>query len=226
MPLGAYPPADGRAGVPAKLVGAPNLLGLLRCWREVYVADREAVVRARTVWGLPAVPVSGSTPRHYDHYHAPELYLHPLRLRVDAGADIYFAASAARRAVTAHCSRCGATVAEKRETLPYVGPGQYIVELRDVRSVRCNNCGAGHLQIPELRALDVLIRALSREQPERTPRLGFQNGRWRVVAWSEDADASSGEAVWTDGVILVSAASLLVRPRLWLSGVDARSTPA
>jgi hypothetical protein len=79
--------------------------------------------------------------------------------------------------------------------LPYVGPGEYVVELRDVRAECCPGCGARHLQIPQLHALDVLIRALSREQPGRTPRLAFQNGRWRVVAWSEDADVSSRGAV-------------------------------
>ena len=92
-----------------------------------------------------------------------------------------------------HCHRCGGAVLEVRATLPYVGPGEYVVELHDVQSLRCSACRMARLQVPELQALDVLIRALAREQPRRTPQLTFRDGHWRVAAWSADEDRPPGE---------------------------------
>jgi len=86
-----------------------------------------------------------------------------------------------------HCHRCGGAVLEAHKTLPYVGPGEYIVELRDVQSLRCSACRASIRQVPDLHALDVLIRTLAKERPRRT-QLAFRDGRWRVAAWSSIAD--------------------------------------
>jgi hypothetical protein len=52
------------------------------------------------------------------------------------------------------CQRCGGAIVDARETLPYVGPHEYVVDLRDVRSLRCSACGRSSLQVPALEALD------------------------------------------------------------------------
>ena len=93
------------------------------------------------------------------------------------------------------CARCAASLVDIRETVPYVGPHGYVVELRDVQALRCGACGTGQLMVPGLRVLDVLIRVLAAEQPHRTPQLAFRNGSWRVVAWSTGDGAPTGAAV-------------------------------
>jgi hypothetical protein len=101
--------------------------------------------------------------------------------------------AAGGRRIAMHCRRCGGALLTVTETLPYVGPGEYVVKLRDVGSLRCSACRARHLHVPDLRALDVLIQALAREQPRRTPQLAFRDGHWRVAAWSADEHLSPGE---------------------------------
>jgi hypothetical protein len=66
-------------------------------------------------------------------------------------------------------------------TVPYVGPGPRVVELSNVRVLRCTACGHLEIQVPEPRALDTLTRCLAVETPDYTPTLSFEEGRWRVV---------------------------------------------
>ena len=83
---------------------------------------------------------------------------------------------------------------KSERTVLYVGPHGYVVELCDVKALRCGGCGTGQLVVPGLRALDVLIRLLAVEQPHRTPQLAFRNGSWRVVAWSTGDGVPPGAA--------------------------------
>jgi YgiT-type zinc finger domain-containing protein len=80
------------------------------------------------------------------------------------------------------CQRCGGALLELRETVPYVGPGPCVVELRDLRALTCTACGHGELDVPERRRLDTLVRTLRSESLSHTPTLTFEDGRWRVVA--------------------------------------------
>jgi hypothetical protein len=80
---------------------------------------------------------------------------------------------------------------ELRETVPYVGPGPCVVELRDVRAVRCSACWHGELDVPERRRLDTLVRTLRGESLPYTPTLIFDDGRWRIVAAPPDREHES-----------------------------------
>jgi YgiT-type zinc finger domain-containing protein len=86
------------------------------------------------------------------------------------------------------CHRCGGALVEVRETVPYVGPGPCVVELRDVRALRCTACGHVELDVPEPRRLDTLVRTLGSECLPYTPTLIFDDGRWRIVAAPPDPD--------------------------------------
>jgi YgiT-type zinc finger domain-containing protein len=48
------------------------------------------------------------------------------------------------------CQRCGGDVVASRQTVPYVAPGPRVVELRNVRAIRCKTCGHLDLQVPRL----------------------------------------------------------------------------
>jgi len=84
--------------------------------------------------------------------------------------------------MTGRCQRCGGALLELRETVPYVGPGPCVVELRDLRALTCSACGHGELDVPERRRLDTLVRTLRSESLSYTPTLAFEDGRWRIVA--------------------------------------------
>jgi hypothetical protein len=60
---------------------------------------------------------------------------------------------------------------ETQETLPYVGPGHYVVELRDVHVARCTGCTKMtiEVQVPEPRSLDTLIQCLGNEMSGPLP---------------------------------------------------------
>ena len=92
------------------------------------------------------------------------------------------------------CRRCGGVLVETLETFPYIGPQCYLVELRDVDTIRCAMCGVGEWHVLELQALDILIRVLATEQPHGIPQLVFKDHRWRVVA--PPIDDRSGETTW------------------------------
>ena len=92
------------------------------------------------------------------------------------------------------CRHCGGVVVETLETFPYIGPPGYLVELRDVDTTRCAMCGVGAWHLPDLPALNVLIRALACDQPHAIPQLTFEGDRWRVVAIPlEDVE---GDTTW------------------------------
>ena len=79
------------------------------------------------------------------------------------------------------CQRCGGDVVASRQTVPYVAAGPRVVELRDVRALRCSACGHLDLQLPDLPALDTLARCLFAEVADGAPQLAFEEGRWRVI---------------------------------------------
>ena len=79
------------------------------------------------------------------------------------------------------CHRCGGALAQTFETLPYVGPGPRVVELRDVRTLRCRVCGNLSIELPEAHALDTLVRCLALEITGTLPQLTFEQGRWCIL---------------------------------------------
>jgi hypothetical protein len=83
--------------------------------------------------------------------------------------------------MTTRCQKCGGALIEMRETVPYVGPGPCVVELRDLRALACKACGHGELDVPDRRRLDTLVRTLRSESLPYTPTLIFEEGRWRIV---------------------------------------------
>jgi hypothetical protein len=79
------------------------------------------------------------------------------------------------------CRHCGGAKDEARETVPYVGPGPRVVELRDVQVLRCTGCGRMSIEVPESRSLDTLVRCLVSELSGTLPQLIFDQGRWCIV---------------------------------------------
>ncbi len=99
--------------------------------------------------------------------------------------------------MTTRCQKCGGALAEMRETVPYVGPGPCVVELRDLRALTCTACGHGELDVPERRRLDTLVRTLRSESLPYTPTLTFEDGRWRIVAGPPNLDCDPAVALDT-----------------------------
>ena len=79
-------------------------------------------------------------------------------------------------------------MSECRETVPYVGPGPCVVELRDVRATTCGTCGHGELDVPERRRLDSLVGTLRNES------LPYDAGRWRFVAVAPECESATPAA--------------------------------
>ena len=79
------------------------------------------------------------------------------------------------------CQRCGAEIAETTVTVPYVTPGPFVVQLSNVRVLRCLACGDLQIHVPEPRILDILARCLALEAPDETPTVVFEQGKWRVL---------------------------------------------
>ena len=79
------------------------------------------------------------------------------------------------------CQRCGGAIMEMQETLPYVGPGPSVVELRDVHVARCTGCTKMTIEVPEPQALDTLIRCLGNELGGPPPQLTYEQGRWCIL---------------------------------------------
>ena len=67
-------------------------------------------------------------------------------------------------------------------TLPYIAVGPSVVELRNVAVRRCSACGHMGIDVPDVRALDVLVRCLCGESTSVVPRLEYADGRWRILA--------------------------------------------
>ena len=80
-----------------------------------------------------------------------------------------------------HCLRCGGARAESYETLAYVGPGPCAVDLQHMHVLRCTACAHVAFDLPEPRALDVLIRCLRVERGDAVPQLIFEHGHWRIA---------------------------------------------
>lgn len=89
------------------------------------------------------------------------------------------------------CQRCGSRRTETDETLPYVGPRAYVVTLRAVRTLRCTICGRTDMHVPDLPALDRVIRRLARYEPMRSPELEFRDGSWHIARWSTDSQPTA-----------------------------------
>ena len=84
-------------------------------------------------------------------------------------------------ALSEACLRCGGARAQTLEMVPYVGPGPRVVELRDVRMLRCAGCGHLSIDLPEAHALDTLVRCLALEVTGALPQLAFEQGRWCIL---------------------------------------------
>ena len=79
------------------------------------------------------------------------------------------------------CYRCGAVRAEAHETVPYVGPGPRVVQLRDVLVVRCTGCPNLTVELPALMGLDTLIERLGIDTRDPLPQLAHEQGCWSVL---------------------------------------------
>jgi hypothetical protein len=75
------------------------------------------------------------------------------------------------------CRRCGGNVRLAYETVPYIALGPRLVELRNVAVRRCSVCGHMGIDVPDVRALDVLVRCLCVESTDVMPRLEYADGR-------------------------------------------------
>jgi hypothetical protein len=59
---------------------------------------------------------------------------------------------------TSACRRCGGNERLACETVTYTAVGPRVVELRNVAVRRCSVCGHLGVDVPDVRALDVLVR--------------------------------------------------------------------
>jgi hypothetical protein len=89
---------------------------------------------------------------------------------------------------TSACRRCGGSVRLAYETIPYLAVGPRVVELRNVTVRRCADCGHMGIDVPDVRALDVLVRCLCVESTHDLPRLEYTDGRWRILARTGRSD--------------------------------------
>ena len=83
------------------------------------------------------------------------------------------------RELAMDCRHCGNVRDEARETVPYVGPGPRVVELRDVHVTRCRVCAHMTVEVPE--HLDTLIRCLGAEIDGPLPQLAYEMGHWCIL---------------------------------------------
>jgi hypothetical protein len=82
---------------------------------------------------------------------------------------------------TSACRRCGGNERLACETVTYTAVGPRVVELRNVAVRRCSVCGHLGIDVPDVRALDVLVRCLCVENTH-VPRLEYADGRRRILA--------------------------------------------
>jgi hypothetical protein len=90
---------------------------------------------------------------------------------------------------TATCRRCGGTIRLTYETVPYLAIGPRVVELRNVAVRRCSVCSHIGIEVPDVRALDVLVRCLCVESTHDMPRLEHADGRWRILTRTHSSDS-------------------------------------
>jgi hypothetical protein len=79
------------------------------------------------------------------------------------------------------CQHCGNARNEARETVPYVGPGPRVVELRDMHVKRCHVCTNMTIEVPEPSHLDTFIRRLGAEIDDPLPQLAYEMGHWCIL---------------------------------------------
>ena len=77
-------------------------------------------------------------------------------------------------------------MSESHETVPYIGPGPCVVELRNVLVRRCIACRQMGIEVPDASDLDVLVRCLRLEGTPAMPQLVYEDGRWRIAEVSRD----------------------------------------
>jgi len=88
------------------------------------------------------------------------------------------------------CRHCGGAKDEARETVPYVGPGPHVVELRDIHVMRCHVCAHMTIKVPEPLHLDTLIRCLGAEIDGPLPQLAYEMGHWCILPGPSSAPQS------------------------------------
>jgi len=93
---------------------------------------------------------------------------------------------------TSPCRRCGGTVRLTYETVPFLAVGPRVVELRNIAVRRCGECGHKGIDVPDMRALDVLVRCLCVERRQDVPRLEYADGRWRIWLRTGRGESHSG----------------------------------
>jgi hypothetical protein len=91
------------------------------------------------------------------------------------------------------CRHCGNARDEARETVPYVGPGSRVVELRDMHVMRCRVCPNMTIEVPEPSHLDTLIRCLGAEIDGPLPQLAYEMGHWCILPRPSMASEPYGE---------------------------------
>ena len=92
------------------------------------------------------------------------------------------------------CRHCGNVRDDARETVPYVGPGPRVVELRDVQVTRCRVCAHMTIDVPEPSHLDTLIRCLRAEIDGPLPQLAYEMGHWCILPRPPGATGATAPA--------------------------------
>ena len=98
------------------------------------------------------------------------------------------------RELTMDCRHCGNVRDDARETVPYVGPGPRVVELRDVQVTRCRVCAHMTIDVPEPSHLDTLIRCLRAEIDGPLPQLAYEMGHWCILPRPPGATGATAQA--------------------------------
>jgi len=140
---------------------------------------------------VPALYLTGG-PRHAGDHVVPLLPLSGVRHALGRRAH---RCDATHRRVAMRCQHCSRRRTETVETLPYVGPRAYVVTLCAVRTLRCIVCCRMDMHVPDLPALDRVIRRLARDEPLRSPELEFREGSWQVARWSPNSQPTANWAL-------------------------------
>ncbi len=69
---------------------------------------------------------------------------------------------------------------EACKSVPYIGPGARLVELRDVRAMQCQQCDQLELRLTDRGRLDSMIISNVAKMSEQVPTVEFMNGTWRL----------------------------------------------
>jgi YgiT-type zinc finger domain-containing protein len=81
---------------------------------------------------------------------------------------------------TRRCPHCGSLLMEACKSVPYIGPGARLVELRDVRAMQCQQCDHLELRLTDRGRLDSMIISNVAKMSEQVPTVEFMNGTWRL----------------------------------------------